>query len=156
MDPRIARLKTYDDCNSFAENVSVMHPELAAQAKMRGVLLRADAQGAKSEVERDAFAVVFALEDANTIPGGRRYRATRTRNAFNKVGIIRTVEKKVSQKSPPAGFEALIQHGLDEFTFEAVVLRHPDFFSTEAVNSARLRLEEFEKIKRQKGMDSCT
>jgi len=147
MDPRVARLKTYDDCNSFAENVRVTHPELAAQAKKRGVLLRADAQGAKSEIERDAFAVVFALEDANTTTS-RRYYATRTRNSFNKLGIISTVEKKVIQKRAAAGYKALIEHGLDEFTFEAVVLRYPDFFSTEAVNSARLRLEELENLKR--------
>jgi hypothetical protein len=43
MDERIARLKTADECEQFALNVQDRLPELARDARRRGVELRAAA-----------------------------------------------------------------------------------------------------------------
>lgn len=39
-----------------------------------------------------------------------------------------------------AGYAALVEMGLEQFAFEAVVLRHPHLFSHEAVERSRERM----------------
>lgn len=141
-DPKVARLKTYEECKAFIQNVEAEYPELARQAIRHGVLLRAAAQGATTEVEREAVQVVFALQEAKSIARGKSVRATRTWNSFKANGIVATVEKIVSKKVATSGYEALVECGLGEFTFEAVVLRHTDCFTDQAVQMAKSRIDQ--------------
>ena len=60
-------------------------------------------------------------------------------------GILGAVEHVVSRPDDAAGYTALIAMGLEQFAFEAVVLRHPEAFSSEAVERSRIRLQEFAK-----------
>jgi len=55
-------------------------------------------------------------------------------------GIIRAVEHMVTQRKESTGYTALTEMGLQRFAFEAVVLRHPDSFSAEAVAGSRSRV----------------
>jgi hypothetical protein len=140
LDSRVARLKTPEDCEQFAKNVQAQHPDLAKAARRHGVELRSLHYGAKSEVEREALRCIYAFEEARSQETGRRARASRTWQSIVKHGIIPTVEKVVSRKAATEGYDALVKAGLEDFTFEAVVLKFQEYFSAEAIERAKGRL----------------
>ena len=143
-DPRITRLKTPEDCEQFAKNVETDHPELAKLARRRAVELRALMYGAKTDVEREALQCIYAFEEARSQETGKRARANRTWQSIRNNGILPTVDKVVSRRKATEGYDALVAAGLEDFTFEAVVLKFPDSFSSDAVKQARLRLGAIE------------
>jgi hypothetical protein len=53
------------------------------------------------------------------------------------------VEFVVTRKDETTGYRALIEMGMEEMAFEAVVLRHPQVFSAEAVEASRARLQHW-------------
>jgi len=83
---------------------------------------------------------VFAFEEVRSQFRGKRVRASRTWNDINKDGILQTVEKLVARPRETEGYDFLIEAGMSDFTFEAVVMRHPDAFSPQALTQARERL----------------
>lgn len=139
-DPKVTRLNTPDQCKQFIINVQAQYPDLAKQARRRAIALRARDFGATDDVEREALECVFALEEAKTTNPLRPYRANRTWTAIKTNGIVKTVNNIVARKAESSGYEALTKAGLDEFTFENVVLKHPERFSEAAVTEARKRL----------------
>ena len=52
------------------------------------------------------------------------------------------MERAVIRPTQTAGYELLVEMGLADFAFEAVILRHPEQFSEEAVQRSELRLSE--------------
>jgi len=141
-DYRVERCKTPAECESFARNVEKEYPELAKAARRRAVVLRAAEQGATTEVELDALRAVCAFEEVRSQETGRKARANRTRQSFDKIGIVPTVEKIVCRKKATDGYAALMEAGMNDFTFEAVVLRHQESFTPAAIEQARLRDNE--------------
>ncbi len=141
-DYRVERCKTPAECESFARNVEKEYPELAKAARRRAVVLRAAEQGATTEVELDALRAVCAFEEVRSQETGRKARANRTRQSFDKIGIVPTVEKIVCRKKSTDGYAALMEAGMNDFTFEAVVLRHQESFTPAAIEQARLRNDE--------------
>jgi hypothetical protein len=141
-DYRVGRCKTPDECEIFAKNVENGHPELAKAARRRAVELRATEHGAKTETELDALRAVCAFEQVRSQETGRKARANRTRQSFDRIGIVATVEKAVSRKTKTEGYAALVEAGMDDFTFEAVVLRHHDSFTPAAIAQAKKREAE--------------
>ena len=143
MDARVAKLKTLEECENFAANARARgYPDLAAQVRERVVQLRADAHGAKGEVELECLQAVYAYEEVLSAPKGRRQPASRTWQMIRRLGILPAVEKVVSRREESNGFTALAAMGLKDYAFEAVILRHPSHFSAEAVSRARQRLNE--------------
>lgn len=143
MDDRIAKLKTPEECEQLAKNAEARgRADLAKAARRRAVELRALAHGAHSDAERDALQAVYAVEEVATQRNGRKTKASRTWQSFERHGIIGTVERVVSRKMPTDGYSALVEMGLHDFTFEAVVLRYPTLFSTEAITHARERMDD--------------
>ena len=72
MDPRIARLKTPQECERFAKNADALNEtELAKAAKKRAVELRALEHGAESDAEREALEAIYAVEEIATQRNGR-------------------------------------------------------------------------------------
>ena len=61
---------------------------------------------------------------------------------IDRHGIIGAVERAVNRSAETAGYRALIEMGLEDYAFEAVILRHPDVFSTKAVEHSRMRRSE--------------
>lgn len=59
-------------------------------------------------------------------------------------GIIKAVERAVNRKDETQGYTVLVEMGLEDFVFEAVILRHPDLLSDEAVAKSKGRLREWE------------
>ena len=141
MDPRVANLKNVADCDSFAVNARERGaPELADQARMRGIQIRAETYGATSVVERECLSAVYAYEEVLSAKKGRRQPASRTWQMIKRLGIIAAVERVVTKREVSTGFTALAEMGLMEFAFEAVILRHAESFSAEATAMSRERL----------------
>jgi len=60
---------------------------------------------------------------------------------IDKRGIIPAIEQVVTRSSESTGYAALMQMGMQDKSFKAVVLRHPEVFSAEAVRRSKERLE---------------
>lgn len=58
-------------------------------------------------------------------------------------GIIGAVEYQILKEGASPGFEALRKANMLDKAFESVVIRHPQAFSTKAVEKANARLEQF-------------
>jgi hypothetical protein len=142
-DHRVLHLKTPEECESFAKNAERLgHPELAQQARRRAVELRAAAYGANSDAEREALEAIYAVEEILSQRNGRKTRASRTWQSIKRHGILQTVERVVSRRQPTDGYTALVEMGMDDFTFEAVVLRHRALFQPETIERAKTRIAE--------------
>ena len=144
MDDRIRRLDTVRKCENFARNAAERgRPDLAKEARQRAVELRAEEHGAESVAEKEALQAVYAYEDLLTSKNGRTTRASRTWQMINRHGIIEAVERAVKRDAVTQGYTTLVEMGLEEHAFEAVILRHPEMFSQEAVDISRKRLAEW-------------
>jgi hypothetical protein len=126
-------------------------PELALSARRRAVELRALKYGAKSDVEREALEAVYAYERVLLAVHGKNMRASYTWRMINESGILAAVEKVVSRKSDAKGYTALVEMGMQDMAFEAVVLRYPNVFSTHAVERSRERLAGWSRSSSDEG-----
>lgn len=144
MDERVARLETPEECEQFALNVQNRLPELGQAARRRDVELRAALHGATTAAEREALQAVYAYERVLCEKRGKTVRASRTWQMIKRHGIITAVERAVNRRDVTSGYTALVEMGMRDFAFEAVVCRHPSVFSAEALRRCRERLEEWE------------
>lgn len=141
MDPRVEKLKTPKECETFMVNARAAGREdLAQEARRRAIELRARSYGANSSVEQECLEAVYAYEEVLSAKRGRRMTAARTWPMIKRLGVLKAVEKIVSRPDDAAGYTALIEMGLEKFAFEAVVVRHPDEFSFEAVEQSKVRV----------------
>lgn len=144
MDERVKKIKTPEGCEIFARNALERNrPDLAAETKRRAVELRADLYGAKSEAENEAIQAVYAYEEVLTKKNGEKTTASRTWQMIKRHGIIEAVERAVNRRNEAQGYTALVEMGLEDFAFEAVILRHPKLFSDDAVARSKERLSEW-------------
>lgn len=140
VDERIARLDTPEECEQFAINVAESLPELAKEARRKAVQLRAAQHGAESQAEQEALQAVYAYERAKSKQLGKKFRASRTWPMIKKHGIIEAVERVVKRTDVTTGYTVLVEMGMQDFAFEAVVCRHPNVFSPEALKRSQERL----------------
>ena len=143
MNDIISKLKTPKECEQLASNVAQRSPDLAKAARRRAVELRADSHGAKSEVEREALQAVYAYERTLFQKHGKNIRASRTWQMIDRHGILGAVERAVNRPTETAGYTALVELGMSDFAFEAVVCRHPEMFSVEAVEKSKERMKNW-------------
>lgn len=144
MDARIQRLDTPNKCEIFARNATNHgRPDLAREANQRAVELRAEEHNAETTAEIEALQAVYAYEELLTKKNGRRTRANRTWQMIDRHGIIESVERAVKRSTAPQGYTLLADMGLEEYAFEAVILRHPEVFSDEAIRVSKERLAEW-------------
>lgn len=144
MDERVAKLKTPEECERFAKNALERNRrDLADEARKRAVALRAMAYGAKTEAERECLEAIYAYEEVLTAKNGRRTRASRTWQMIERHGILGAVERAVNRETETAGYTALLEMGLQDYAFEAVVVRHPELFSPETVQHSHARVNEW-------------
>lgn len=141
-DERVAKLKTPQECAVFAKNVIERgRPDLALAARKRAVQLRAATYGATNEVELECLEAVYAYEEVLSARAGHRQTASRTWPMIKRHGVIGAVERAVKRRDETVGYAALVEMGLEDYAFEAVILRHPTYFTAEAVDRSRERLE---------------
>jgi hypothetical protein len=103
--------------------------------------LRAATHGATTDAEREALEAVYAYERTLYEKHGRRVRASRTWKMIEEHGIIHAIERLVTCRKETMGYMAVVEMGMRDMTFEAVVLRHPEVFSVEAAQASTERLE---------------
>ncbi|MHB1751685.1 MAG: hypothetical protein ACYCTF_03095 [Acidiferrobacter sp.] len=108
----------------------------------RAVNLLAEAYGAQSDAERDSIRAVYAYEKGLTAQNGRKTRASRTWQMIKRYGILPAVERAVNREAETLGYARLLEAGWQDYAFEAVVARYPDWISPEALQRSRTRLEE--------------
>ena len=141
MDELIAKLKTPEECIIFEKNVTERgRPDLALAARKRAVELRALRHGATTEVERQCLEAIFAYEQVLSENNGKKTRASRTWPMIERHGIIEAVERAVNRKDEAMGYTALLKMGLENYSFEAVILRHPNSFSSDVVQRSQERV----------------
>lgn len=139
MDPYILKLDTPERCEQYALNIQTRDPENAALGRRRAVELRAEQFGAKSPAEREAIQAVYAYERALWEMRGKPVKASRTWQMIRRRGIIPAVEHIVTKPDDSPGYTTLVAMGMEDMAFEAVVLKHRDQFSEEAVAKAEER-----------------
>lgn len=138
MDYRVERLRTPAECESFAQNATARnHPDLALEARRKALRLQASTHETRSPVEAEGFAAVYAYELLLTRRNGKKTRATGIRQAIKRYGIIEAIQRAVSR--PPDGDEQVtLRHlGLEDFGFEALVVRHEASFSDAAITASK-------------------
>ena len=141
MDERIARVKTSQDARQLAENAQRLgRPDLAAQALERARELKALEEGYTSPAQQAIATALYAYEEEQSRDKERTFRAHRTRQMMAEHGALGAAERMVLHRRPSKGFEVLDGAGLRELSFEAIIDRFPNEFSTAAVEAARARL----------------
>jgi hypothetical protein len=144
MDEMIKKIKTSKECEIFAKNaINKNRPDLAKQAKQRAIEIKAENFNAKNNAEREAIAAVYAYEEVLTLKNKRPTKASRTWPMIKKYGIIQAVERAVNRETETQGYNYLLEMGLQEYAFEAVVLRYPEFFSDECIEISKKRINEW-------------
>ena len=144
MDKRVKNLDTTKKCEIFAKNATDHgRPDLALEAKNRAIQLRAELHNAETTAELEALQAVYAYEELLFRKNGKRHRANRTWQMIKRHGIIEAVERAVKRDVVTQGYTTLVEMGLQEHAFEAVILRHPEVFTDEAVRVSKARLKEW-------------
>ncbi len=144
MDDRVKKIDTPEKCEIFAKNcIERGREDLATQAKQRAVQLRAEAYGAQTEAEQEALEAIYAYEEVLTAKNGKKTRAGRTWQMITRHGIIGAVERAVNRPVETQGYTALVEMGLEDYAFEAVIIRHPDLFSPEALQISQERINQW-------------
>lgn len=146
MDERVKKIDTPKKCEIFAKNcIERGREDLAIQAKQRAVQLRAEAYGAKSDAEKEAIAAIYAYEEVLSARNGKKTRAGRTWQMIGRHGIIGAVERAVNRPVETQGYTALVEMGLEDYAFEAVIVRYPTLFSNEAVKISQERINQWKR-----------
>lgn len=143
MDKRVSRLQSPEECDQFILNVEHKSPDLAQEARRRKVELLAARYGARGAAEEEALRAVYAYEEVLSRKNRRKTHASRTWPMIERHGIIEAVERAVNRKKETVGYTALTEVGLQEFTFEAVIVRYPHLFRPETVARAKARVVEW-------------
>ena len=146
MDDIISKLKTPEQCIQLAKNVIERNPDLAQKARRRGVELRAIAYGSTKRVELELLKALYAYEEVLTEKNKKTTRASRTWQMIKKYGIINAAERAVDRPIEPNGYKVLVQMGMQDLTFESVIVHYPDAFKEEVVARAQDRLKKLSEV----------
>jgi hypothetical protein len=137
----LANLNTPEKCEIFEGNALKQgRPDLAVAARKRALELRAVGYGARTDAERQCLEAIYAYERILTEKNNKKTHATRTWPMVKRYGILGAVERAVNRKAETAGYTALVEMGLEDYAFEAVVVRYPTLFSPEAVAHSKARI----------------
>ncbi|NID05633.1 hypothetical protein HBF26_12100 [Luteibacter jiangsuensis] len=142
MDERIARLRTPTDARTFAKNALKRgRPDLETEALAHARALQAIQDGHTSPAQQAIATALYAYEEAQSQLKGRTFRANRTRKMITDHGALHAAERMVVNRKPSKGYEVLEDAGLQELSFEAIIVRFPHEFSERAIQAAQARLD---------------
>jgi hypothetical protein len=145
MDPRVEKLKTPAECETFIANAQARdRNDLAQEARRRSIELCVQAHATNSPLERECLQAAYANEEAVASQQGRKSKPSRVSTAIKRDGALAAVDR-IARKADDAQYAALSELGLETLAAEAVVLRHPAEFSFEAVERSKARVSRREK-----------
>jgi hypothetical protein len=137
MDHRVARLRTPEECVIVAKNaLALKRPDIALEARRRAVDIQVATHEAPTPLETEALAAIYASEAAMSHQKGKKTRATKTWQVVKEKGLLQAAERAVNSE---ADLAALAELGLEDLSFDALILRHPDSFSAAAVAASTAR-----------------
>lgn len=96
-----------------------------------------------SQIEREFWTAVRAVEEIKTATKGKTIRLTRTRQKVDRVGVLKCLEDWALSPNVTDGFNTLVAGGKASLTGEAIVLRHAANFDPDSVKRARSKLLEY-------------
>ena len=102
---------------------------------------KAAAHEPATDVEREAFEAVYAYQEARSVQAGRPFRASRTWPMIERLGILVAIERLVSKPDESDCYTTLVEMGMEDLSFEQVVVRHRESFSEKAVAVSETRLK---------------
>jgi hypothetical protein len=117
-------------------------PRDTPEVRRSRIRQRADSHSPATDAEREGLEAIYAYEEALSDINDKRTYAGRTWPMVKKVGVIAAIEGIVTRPLETRAYRILIEIGLEDKTFEAVVLRYPTVFSAEAVAACERRLRE--------------
>lgn len=122
----------------MANAVRLGYEDLAFQCRLR----IAELAGAAHEdvLERAFWTALSTAEEIKTAENGKTTRLAKTRQKHKRVGAQKILEEWALDPATTDGFATLVAHDRSDLTGEAIVLRHEDRFSIDAVNAARKKL----------------
>jgi len=137
--------KTFTDPEKLrklmANAVRLGYDELAFGCQMRIAELVGVTQDTTGDaVERDFWTGLAAAEEFRTADNGRVTRLVKVRAKHKRVGAIKVLSDQMMEEGVSDGFDKLVAGGRGDLTSEAIVMRHEDEFSVDAVNAARKKL----------------
>jgi hypothetical protein len=143
MDYRVERLRNPIECENFAKNaIALKHPELASAARRKALTMQAAEHETTSPAEAEALAAIYAYELHLTRKNGRKTRASKTWGIVKTHGPIEAIKRAVSREPDAAVVAGLRELGLEDMTFDAVVLRHEEAFDAATVQLSKSRLAQ--------------
>ena len=144
MDERVLSLRTPEECEKFARN-AVRHgrTDLAVESRHRALELRARESESETPAENEALQAVHAYEEVLSLNNGKRSRASRVWQLVKRHGIIEALERTLKRDGGAEEYAVLNGLGIEDFIYEAVVVRHPDVFSAEAVEKSKQNLADW-------------
>ena len=141
MDEIISLLQTPEECDQIAR----LFGDLANQVRRKAVELRALSHGNEHKVEIELLKAIYAYEEVLYDKNKRRTKASRTWQMVSRHGIIEAAQRAVNRPVDAPGFKTLVERGLGDLTFEAIIIRFPENFRKEVVEVSKRRLEELKK-----------
>jgi hypothetical protein len=146
MDHRVARLRTPEECVIVAKNALAMkRPDIALEARRRAVDIQVashDAPTPPTPLEAETLAAIYASEAAMSHVRGKKVRATKSWQIAREKGLLQAAERAANSDADHA---ALVELGLEDLSFDALILRHPESFSAAAVAAATTRASKRNK-----------
>ena len=141
MDDRVRRLKTPKDCLIFMKNAADRgRPDLAQQARRQAIRLRAHENEPKTPLERAWFEALHAYEDVLAHRNGGPIRASNIRPLLKKHGAREAIERALAADGESSTYELLKAVGLQDLSFESMVMRFPQEFSAGVTDRAKASL----------------
>lgn len=136
--------KTFTDPEKLrklmANAVRLGYDDLAFQCRLR----IAELAGAPYDdvLEREFWIAVSTAEEIKTAENGKTTRLARIRQKHRRAGVQKALEDWAIEPATADGFATLVANGRSDLTGEAILLRHEEQFSVDAVNAARKKLME--------------
>lgn len=137
---RISNLKTVKECKNMINNVRRLgRTDLIPLIERKSIMIQTRLfMGSEtySEVEEACIRALLTFERVKGRP------ATRTRPMIPRYGIVGTVDRLVSRHHDSTGIGYMQEAGMEDWSFEAVVIMYRESFSDIAFDNAVERLRK--------------
>jgi predicted HNH restriction endonuclease len=131
---------TWEDLRQFELNAkerNLLTPEISASIQLKALDLSSKLVAEKTGLDLDVLSpaetkIVQAVSEYVGVMKRQGKYPQRTFEQLKNRGLIGAAEVAVAKSKPTQGFQALVDADLEDFSFEQIVLEHPEEFSARA------------------------